>query len=216
MKRRVLIFTALALAGCTKKPVAPGEPSTHAAATEPAPVSSGSGDAVSPSTDTSADAAFAAASLAPKSGSTAHGTVRFSTEKDATGSGTVILVTTEVAGATPGKHGLHVHELGDCSAEDASSAGEHLNPARKPHGGPDGSAHHLGDLGNVTVESNGQGKATVRLVVPEDTRGDTPGILTGKAVVLHEKEDDLASQPSGNSGKRIACGVIEKLGSVTH
>jgi superoxide dismutase, Cu-Zn family len=108
--------------------------------------------------------------------------------------------------------GFHIHEKGDCSAPDASSAGEHFNPTKQAHGNPTGGAHHAGDM--VNVRSNGEGVAqvdtTVRNVTAgagENAGGQSAQVL-GKSIVVHAKPDDYATQPSGNSGGRIACGVI--------
>lgn len=97
---------------------------------------------------------------------------------------------------------VHVHEFGDCTASDTKSAGEHFAPEGDPHGGPRAPAHHAGDLGNL--EADATGKAHLDLTVDAPERG----MLLGRAVIVHQKEDDLESQPSGNAGARIACGVI--------
>ena len=141
----------------------------------------------------------AAANLESRSGSSVTGTSSFS-EKD-----NKVTVTVDVAGATPGKHGAHIHENGDCSAPDAASAGGHWNPATKTHGTPDPN-HHLGDLGNIDVGADGKGQLTV---TREWTVGDgAASDVVGKAVVIHAGEDDLKTDPAGNSGGRQACGVI--------
>lgn len=115
----------------------------------------------------------------------------------------------EIAGLTVGsEHGFHVHEHGDCSAPDASSAGGHLNPGEAPHGGPGAAEKHLGDIPNI--KANEQGRADVSLRVEGATlRDGGPNNLVGKAFVVHAKADDYKSQPSGNSGDRIACGVVQ-------
>jgi Cu-Zn family superoxide dismutase len=106
-------------------------------------------------------------------------------------------------------HGLHVHEFGDCSAPDAHSAGEHFNPEHTPHGSSSSGIgkHHLGDLPNVAA--NAEGRAQVDVMIADATLGDggTHDVV-GKAIVVHAMPDDYLSQPSGNSGTRIACGVI--------
>jgi Cu-Zn family superoxide dismutase len=109
-------------------------------------------------------------------------------------------------GLTPGQHGFHVHEIGDCSAPDFESAGAHFDPAGKPHGEPS-SDSHAGDLGNVEADSKG----TVETVMMARHVELDPGqrSIVGKAIVIHAQPDDLASQPSGNAGARVACGVIE-------
>ncbi|WP_414698994.1 superoxide dismutase family protein [Oligoflexus sp.] len=112
----------------------------------------------------------------------------------------------QITGGTPGKLGIHIHEKGDCSAEDASSAGGHFNPTGNQHSGPHRQERHAGDLGNIPVEQDGSGLLKVDL--PDlETFFDWSAIV-GKSVVVHEKQDDLKTQPSGDSGKRIACGTI--------
>src|SRR6185503_13073661 len=91
---------------------------------------------------TAAFSASAAATLAPSSGSTVAGTVTFTAAKDG------LQVTADISGLTPGEHGFHLHEKGDCSAADATSAGDHWNPTKQAHGAPGAAAHHAGDLGN--------------------------------------------------------------------
>jgi superoxide dismutase, Cu-Zn family len=140
--------------------------------------------------------------LESRSGSTTTGTATF--EED----GEQVTLTLEVSGATPGRHGAHIHENGDCSAADASSAGGHWNPATKTHGPPDAN-HHLGDLGNITIGQDGRG--TLTLSKKEWKIGDgSAEDVVGKAVVIHANEDDLATDPAGNSGGRVACGVIAR------
>jgi Cu-Zn family superoxide dismutase len=113
----------------------------------------------------------------------------------------------DVSGATPGKHGAHIHENGDCSAPDATSAGGHWNPSGMDHGAPGASPHHAGDLGNLTVGEDGKGTLTLSSAEWQLDTGAANDVL-GKAVVIHAAEDDLTTQPAGNSGARVACGVI--------
>lgn len=141
----------------------------------------------------------ATAEVQSKSGSRATGTVTF--EKTAEGT----LMKVDIKGLKPGgTHGFHIHEYGDCSAADAGTAGSHYNPSQKPHGGMTGDMRHIGDLENLTADKKGIAK--FEKTIPE---GSLPvANLVGRAVVVHEKADDLKTQPSGDSGKRIACGVI--------
>jgi Cu-Zn family superoxide dismutase len=146
--------------------------------------------------------AQATSSLESRSGSTTTGTATF--EQD----GDQVMLTLEVSGATPGKHGAHIHQTGDCSASDASSAGGHWNPTAHPHGTPD-AAHHLGDLGNIEIGQDGKG--TLKLSKAEWKIGDgSANDVVGKALIIHAGEDDLVTDPAGNSGSRVACGVIAK------
>ncbi len=120
--------------------------------------------------------------------------------------GDVVHVVAHVEGVEPGSHGFHVHETGDCSAADFTSAGGHFNPSGDPHGGPDDAVRHAGDLGNITVDDQGVGD----LEVTSDliTVAPSPSSVIGKAVILHAGADDLESQPTGAAGARLACGVI--------
>ncbi|BCL75989.1 superoxide dismutase [Cu-Zn] [Jeongeupia sp. HS-3] len=136
------------------------------------------------------------ARLLPTSGQTASGQVMFRQN------GSKLVLDVTLTGLTPGQHGFHVHEKGDCSAPDASSAGGHFNPDNHQHGGPATPMHHVGDLGNVTAGADGRVSTSIGL---NGVRLDT---LVGRALVVHAGADDLSSQPAGNSGARIACGVI--------
>jgi Cu-Zn family superoxide dismutase len=131
----------------------------------------------------------------------AKGTVTFTKEADG------VRVVADLSGLAPGQHGIHVHEKGDCSAPDASSAGDHFNPEKGTHGPRDRHAAHVGDMGNI--EADATGKAHLDYVDSKMTLDGADSVV-GKAVIVHEKADDLATQPSGNSGARIACGVVEK------
>jgi Cu-Zn family superoxide dismutase len=140
----------------------------------------------------------ATATLEARSGSSVTGTARAS----AASGGVALHV--EIQGATPGEHGVHIHEKGDCSDPKATSAGGHYNPAGAAHhGGLNTAVRHGGDLGNLQVDPSGKG--SVDVTVP----GLTLDEVVGKAVVVHEKVDDLQSDPAGNSGGRIACGVLQ-------
>lgn len=114
-------------------------------------------------------------------------------------------VVADVEGLTPGKHGFHIHEYGDCSAPDATTAGGHFVPDGNPHGAPGSMERHGGDLGNLTAEADG--KAHLEWLDTHLTFQGAHSIL-GRAVIVHAGEDDLATQPTGNAGGRLACGVI--------
>ena len=146
-----------------------------------------------------ADVTKAVAVLSPTKGSNASGTVTFTKV-----SGGVKIVA-DVTGLTPGKHGFHIHEFGDCSAPDATSAGGHFNPSHKQHGAPDAAAHHAGDFGNL--EANASGTAHYERVDKTLSLEGGDSII-GHGVIVHEKEDDLLTQPTGNAGARAACGAI--------
>lgn len=144
--------------------------------------------------------ARAAAELAPTQGQQAKGTVTF--EKKPAG----VEVAVQLEGLKPGVHGFHVHEKGDCSAPDAASAGGHFNPAQQPHAAREAPARHAGDLGNV--EADASGKVQIKIIDPK-LRLDGPESIVGKAVIVHEKADDYTTQPTGNAGGRVACGVVK-------
>ena len=144
--------------------------------------------------------ARAGAQLAPTQGQQAKGTVTF--ERKPAG----VEVAIQLEGLKPGLHGFHVHEKGDCSAPDAASAGDHFNPASQPHAAREAPARHAGDLGNV--EADASGKVQIKLV-DSKLRLDGPESIVGKALIVHEKADDYTTQPTGNAGARVACGVVK-------
>jgi Cu-Zn family superoxide dismutase len=122
--------------------------------------------------------------------------------------GNGVLVTGTLQGLTSkGVHGFHIHEMGDCSDPEAKNAGGHFNPENHAHGAMHDAKRHLGDLGNIDANENGQ--ATVRIEVPKATLGRGEFSVEGRALVIHAQKDDLKSQPAGNAGARIACGVIK-------
>lgn len=141
----------------------------------------------------------AEATLKPTANNSATGTVTFLQLRDTT------QVKVKLTGLTPGKHGFHIHEKGDCSSPDATSAGGHYNPTNKTHGAPTDSIRHVGDLGNLTADANGKAVVTLRDSLLRLT-GDNS--ITNRAVIVHANADDLKSQPAGNAGARVACGVI--------
>ena len=114
-------------------------------------------------------------------------------------------VTGKISGLPPGTHGFHIHEFGDCSAPDFTSAGSHFNPMNQPHAGPDKDARHVGDLGNITAGADGV--ATIDHTDKMLAFSGHHGVI-GRAVVVHAKADDLKTQPTGDAGGRLGCGVI--------
>jgi Cu-Zn family superoxide dismutase len=117
----------------------------------------------------------------------------------------------QVSQLSPGTHGIHVHSVGKCEGPAFTSAGAHLNPTSKKHGKDNPEGPHAGDLLNIQVQVSGVGKAS--LMDSNVTLGDGPNSLFhqgGTAIVIHEKADDYKTDPAGNSGARIACGVIER------
>jgi Cu-Zn family superoxide dismutase len=147
----------------------------------------------------------ASATLEPRSGSSVSGTVSFQA------AGQKVRVEANVAGLTPGEHGFHVHEIGDCSAADATSAKGHFNPAGKPHGHHGGAARHAGDMPNLVADSSGKATLSAELDMLSLTEG--PAGIVNRSVVIHADPDDYKTQPAGNSGKRVACGVIRAAGA---
>ena len=143
----------------------------------------------------------ASAHIDAKSGSTLTGTATFTEVQGG------VLVEILVEHAPPGWHAVHVHEKGDCSAADASSAGGHFNPASLNHGSPHAvDAHHAGDLGNMDVAADGRGHHMI--LMPDLTVASGPNSVVDRAIVVHAGVDDLVTQPTGNAGGRIGCGVI--------
>lgn len=116
-----------------------------------------------------------------------------------------VKVTARIAGLSPGNHGFHIHEYGDCSADDATSAGGHFNPTGMPHSAPSSGKRHVGDLGNI--EADMDGNARMEYVDPLISFSG-PASIIGRGVIVHEKADDLKSQPTGDAGGRLACGVV--------
>jgi Cu-Zn family superoxide dismutase len=148
-------------------------------------------------------------------GETATATLESRSDSKVTGKATFnekngrVLMKVVVEGLTPGKHAIHLHENGDCSAPDATSAGGHWNPTSELHGQwAHGSFHH-GDIGNLVA--NAQGKAEIHFATDKWTIGDgTATDVVGHSIIVHAKEDDFTTQPTGNAGGRLACGVIAK------
>jgi Cu-Zn family superoxide dismutase len=151
---------------------------------------------------------MAVAEISPTEGHDTAGTVEFSAEGD------TVRLEGRITGLEPGAHGLHIHANGDCSAPDASSAGGHYSPDDDPHGSPRDlpDKHHVGDLGNIVAGEDGTAD-----VVAEDPEMQLSGpeSVIGKAVIVHEGRDDLESQPSGDAGARVGCGVIRMASRAT-
>ena len=178
------VFALLALGACEKKETQPlTTPDVKTVEEKAAPVR-------------------AVAELIPTEGNETTGTVTFTSQAGG------ILVTVAAKGLTPGLHGFHIHEHGDCSALDAASAGGHFNPDGTPHGAPENPSaqRHMGDLGNLEAGQDG----TAHYENTDSLLSLTgPNSIVGKAVIVHAQPDDFTSQPTGNAGPRIACGVIE-------
>lgn len=179
------------LAACSKEQPTPAAPAPETTA-----------PTVAEATTPAAPAPEAVAQVAPTQGNTVTGSLALAQSAEG------VHITGTVQGLKPdAEFGFHVHEKGDCSAPDGSSAGGHFNPTQAQHGNPSGGAHHAGDMMNI--RSNAEGVAQVDTTAAGTTlHGDSTTDVMGKAIVVHEGPDDYATQPSGNSGKRVACGVI--------
>lgn len=138
----------------------------------------------------------------PKSGSNTNGTATF-TEKNGQ-----VTFTAKLTGLQPGVHAIHIHEKSDCSAPDATSAGGHWNPTFKKHGKWGSAEYHKGDIGNFTVNANGEG--TISMTTSEWCIGcaDETKNIVGKSLIVHAKADDFVTQPTGDAGGRMACSAI--------
>lgn len=146
-------------------------------------------------------APMAMAMLHPAGSQTARGMVHF---QDAGDAGVEVKV--DLFGVPAGVHGFHVHEKGDCG-NNGQNAGGHFNPTGMIHGAPDAASHHAGDFGNVTADDKGEVHTTFTTHSISLKEGQSNNAI-GHAVVLHANPDDLTSQPAGNAGARIACGVV--------
>jgi superoxide dismutase, Cu-Zn family len=124
--------------------------------------------------------------------------------------GDKVFVTASVSGLTPGQHGFHIHEKGDCSSGDGMSAGGHFNPHGRAHGAPSAADHHAGDMPMLVAD--GAGNAMLTAEIDGTTIGSGAATdIVGRSVIVHKDPDDFKTQPTGNSGARVACGVIRKL-----
>ena len=197
----LLLGSALALSACqpAQAPVAeaPPEPApapaeAPAPAPEPAPVA-----------DTQL-AASARSTLLPVGDSPVSGELRFEVDNGG------VRITGSFTGLKPGStHAFHIHEFGNCTAADASSAGGHFNPAAAAHGNREaGGEHHAGDIPNQVAGADGVAAVDQRLDGLQIGGGGEMDII-GRGVIVHADADDYTTQPTGNAGGRIACGVIE-------
>jgi Cu-Zn family superoxide dismutase len=182
------VLLALTACGGSSTPP-PAAPAAEAApASDSAPAASAAGKTVE-------------VAVQPKSGSSLSGKATLTETPEG------VKVTLALEGLPPGEHGAHVHEKGDCSAADGSSAGGHFNPANNPHALPTGTPRHLGDLGNITISPDGKG--TLDIVAPgANLKEGDPNSFLGRAIIVHEKQDD-GGQPTGNAGGRIGCAEIK-------
>lgn len=175
--------SALALAACSTTPSAP--------------------TASAPNIPTTSTAKQAIAVLASASASRVSGSVTL------VPMGKGLHLTGEVGGLPANStHAFHIHEKGDCSAADASSAGPHFNPFNAAHGKAGSGAHHAGDMNNLSADAEGVAKINVHLE-GVTLGGGAINDVAGRALIVHAAADDYASQPAGNAGARVACGIIK-------
>ena len=145
----------------------------------------------------------ASAQLQPTTGNTASGSVSF------VQTGSKVLVNGEVRGLKPNaEHGFHVHEKGDCSSGDGMSTGGHFNPTGGPHGNHGMGMHHAGDLPSLKADASG----VARFSFDSSTIAVGAGVtdIVGKGLIVHRDPDDYKTQPTGNSGPRLACAVVNR------
>lgn len=147
----------------------------------------------------SARITHARAVVYPTQGNQVSGTIYFVEEEKG------LHITAELTGLTPGKHGFHVHEFGVCNCVDAVCAGDHFNPTQSKHGSPDDTERHVGDFGNIIADENGS--ATYDRIDTHATLNG-PHSIIGRTLIIHAQEDDGITQPTGNAGARIGCGVV--------
>ncbi len=141
----------------------------------------------------------AIAVMHPTKGQKVEGTVTFT--KVANG----VRVEAHIHGLAAGNHGFHIHEFGDCSSPEGMSTGGHFNPEKADHAGPKTHKRHIGDLGNIEADNSGHAKYDM---VDDQLRFDGPTSIIGRGLIIHEKADDFKTQPTGNAGGRVSCGVI--------
>jgi len=151
----------------------------------------------------------ATATLTALMSSGVSGTVNFTQLADGK-----IKVEADITGLAPGKHGMHVHQWGDCTAPDGESAGGHFNPDMVDHGAPGAGTHHPGDFGNLDADSEGHARLSLTMDPAHFSIAGGDYSVLGRAIIVHEKPDDFG-QPTGNAGGRLACGVIMSASSDT-
>ncbi len=142
---------------------------------------------------------YATAVIHPTQGNNTQGLVIFT--QDAAG----LHIEAQLTNLTPGDHAFHIHEFGDCACDDAVCAGGHFNPTNKMHGGPESNNRHVGDLGNITANEHGNGSYSH---LDKEATLNGPHSIIGRSVIIHAQADDFTSQPTGNAGARVGCGVI--------
>jgi superoxide dismutase, Cu-Zn family len=199
------LVLGIAIAACASQPAEPpAAPEANPPAVEPTPA---------PGAEAAPAPAAAAAAPAPATPKTIE--VPLEAKSGSKLTGKAVLTETEggvhvlltVEGISPGDHGAHVHDKGDCSAADGSSAGGHFNPQTQDHGLPGAPKRHLGDLGNITIGKDGKGSLDITAPGANLKATDVASFV-GRAIIVHAKKDD-GGQPTGNAGDRVGCGVIK-------
>ncbi|MFI5332700.1 MAG: superoxide dismutase family protein [Candidatus Babeliales bacterium] len=141
----------------------------------------------------------AVALINPTKGNSVDGVVTFTKESRG------IRIVADIHNLTPGEHGFHIHEWGACNCDDAVCAGDHFNPTHTRHGARENKERHVGDLGNIKADELGNARLDV---IDTVITLNGPQSIIGRSVIIHEKADDGKTQPTGNAGKRVACGVV--------
>lgn len=146
---------------------------------------------------------MAMADIEAKSDSKLSGKASFKMQDDG-----MVHLMISLENANPGSHAVHLHEQGDCSAADGKSAGGHWNPTNMPHGKRGSGQFHKGDIANMEVGQDGKGSIDM-MIEGWSIGGDANSNIIDKAVIIHAGADDFTSQPSGDAGARVGCGVIK-------
>lgn len=149
--------------------------------------------------ETPEEVTMAVAQIHAPDGNELMGTVTFTQDEEG------VNVIARINGLEPGEHGFHIHEYGDCTASDLTSAGGHYNPYDVQHGAPTDSVRHVGDMGNLPVNEEGYGNLNY---TDKEITLNGPNNVIGRGIIIHAGSDDFTSQPSGAAGARMACGVI--------
>jgi len=195
----LFLASALALTACNKGAEPDAAPADTVKSAAETPL------AADPAAPPAMATTVATAQLQPTKDSTVAGTISFSLVDGA------LRASGDITGLKPdSEHGFHIHEKGDCSAPDGTSAGGHFNPGSSDHGSIDASAHHGGDMPNIKADA--QGNAHIDGPVASNVnagKGDAFDII-GRGLIVHADPDDYKTQPTGNAGARLACAVISK------
>ncbi len=186
----------------------PSDPTGETSTARPAETLSPASEVTLPAS-VAPSGASARISMQPTDGYNAIGELQLSAEPSG------LRLRGTIRGLAPnGEHGFHIHQTGDCSAPDASSAGGHFAPQGEPHGDPQAPPHHAGDMPNQHADADGVIEVDLSLPQLELGTGGSHDVAN-RAIVLHAKRDDYTTQPAGDSGVRIACGVITLVGAET-